>query len=90
MLITYEEFIEWYKREKSAFKPDGRKKESKPRQRMNIRRVGLLIGCQERAAHRYVHDSDAFEGSNGQIVLDLVLRVPGALDHRMEQVKSTW
>tara|TARA_Y100000310_G_C20657718_1_gene802880 strand:+ start:1355 stop:1633 length:279 start_codon:yes stop_codon:yes gene_type:complete len=89
-LVTYKELVEWYRREKSPFKPDGRKKESKPRQRINVRRLGLLVGCKERAAWKYLNNPGAFEGSNAQLMFDLIMRVPGALDYKMEQVRPQW
>jgi len=88
--ITHDELVEWYKRETSAFKPDGRRKPSKPRQRLNIRRFGLLVGCKERAAWRFLHNQEAFEGSKTRLVIDMIMKVPGALDHRLLQIGDEW
>jgi hypothetical protein len=52
--------------------------------------VGLLCGCGAKAAHTWVKNPRRFEASIARVVIDIMVRVPGAMERRIEQIGEAW
>ena len=58
--------------------------------KISQKNVGLLCGCGTKAAHIWVHNPKRFEGGIARVVIDIMVRVPGAMERRIEQIGEAW
>ena len=60
------------------------------RKKLTQIQVGMLCGCGSRGAWMWVHNPKRFNASIARVVIDIMDRVPGALERRIEQIGETW
>ena len=60
------------------------------RKKLTQIQVGLLCGCGAKAAHTWVKNPRRFEASIARVVIDIMVRVPGAMERRIEQIGEAW
>ena len=79
-LITHKEFAAWH-RKKWFLKGDNKQTQ---------KRLALLLRVEGQTVWQLLHKPEKFDKSGARPLVDILVKVTGAYEHRREQVGEMW